>query len=265
MFGYMESPPQEREDGNWDFRGEEGIIGTIIWHRWLEKTGAGGRVAIEVVRGQRFRVVDQWEENTGVDGAPPLAIAKCKLIPREADDNGFDEFDGLGDQAFLLDGEDPLAAEADEEYTMTSSSATTEGVTVGVRTRFQGLDRVSKKLVWAYEVTVHNGNEQLTIKLLTRHFIITDSNGRIEEVGPGAHGVLGEQPEIDPKKSIRYVSSTPLRTEYGNHTPTPFLTPHTRTHTHCPSCPCNCRTLLLLDCFSSVEQLLSRPVHCCAC
>eukprot|EP01051_Picozoa_sp_SAG22_P008850 SAG22_NODE_699_length_7801_cov_6.003116_1_plen_409_part_00 len=218
MFGYMERAPQEREDGNWDFVGEVGVMGQIIWHRWLEKAGAGGRVAIEVVRSQRFKVVEQWTEDSGVEGVPPLAVGKCELLPL-AEEDGLDLDGGdIGDggEPFLLDGEDPLSPEnVEDEYTMTSSSATTQGVTVTVRTGFQGVDRVSKKLVWAYEVTVHNENEAVKVKLLTRHFIITDSTGRIEEVGPGAHGVLGEQPEIEPKKSIRYVSSTPLRTEYG--------------------------------------------------
>lgn len=44
----------------------------------------------------------------------------------------------------------------------------------------------------ALQVTVHNVDSQ-KIKLLTRHFIITDSTGRIDEVGPGAHGT-GPQP-----------------------------------------------------------------------
>jgi ApaG protein len=49
--------------------------------------------------------------------------------------------------------------------------------------------------------------------LLTRHWIITDANGRVEEVrGPG---VVGEQPVLQPGQSFTYTSGCPLRTSFG--------------------------------------------------
>ena len=93
-----------------------------------------------------FQVVEQWVEPSGVDGVPNLVMGKCELLPPTEEDQGLEDLDS---EPFLLDGEEPFE---EEEYTMTSSSATTKGVTVRVRTGFQGIDRVSKKLIWAYEV-----------------------------------------------------------------------------------------------------------------
>jgi uncharacterized protein affecting Mg2+/Co2+ transport len=63
--------------------------------------------------------------------------------------------------------------------------------------------------------TVLNHSSQEAVQLLTRHWLITDAKGEIVEVGPGAHGVLGEQPVIQPGRAVRYMSSVPLKTTFG--------------------------------------------------
>lgn len=65
---------------------------------------------------------------------------------------------------------------------------------------------------WAYRVEITNlGNG--TVQLKTRHWRITDANGRTEEVrGPG---VIGEQPVLEPGKSFTYSSGCPLKTPQG--------------------------------------------------
>jgi ApaG protein len=66
--------------------------------------------------------------------------------------------------------------------------------------------------VWAYQVRIENvGGE--TVQLINRHWQITDSMGRTQEVR-GA-GVVGEQPTLAPGESFEYTSGTPLSTPSG--------------------------------------------------
>lgn len=93
-------------------------------------------------------------------------------------------------------------------------STTTHNVTVSVEpTYLDGESAPDKNLfVWAYTVRIENkGNE--TLQLRTRHWKITDSMGRTQEVrGPG---VVGEQPVLKPGESFEYTSGTPLNTPSG--------------------------------------------------
>lgn len=65
---------------------------------------------------------------------------------------------------------------------------------------------------YLYTVTIENRGDE-TVQLRSRHWIITDGAGRVEEVrGPG---VVGEQPVLAPGESFRYTSGCPLRTDVG--------------------------------------------------
>jgi len=65
---------------------------------------------------------------------------------------------------------------------------------------------------WAYNVEITNLGKE-TVQLKTRHWRITDANGRTEEVrGPG---VVGEQPVLEPGQSFNYSSGCPLKTPQG--------------------------------------------------
>ena len=66
--------------------------------------------------------------------------------------------------------------------------------------------------VWAYHVQIENQGAQ-PVKLLNRHWRITDSQGRLQEVR-GA-GVVGEQPVLQPGEVYEYTSGTPLPTPSG--------------------------------------------------
>ena len=68
------------------------------------------------------------------------------------------------------------------------------------------------RFVWAYRVTIDNQSDEF-VKLLARHWQITDGTGRIEDVR-GA-GVVGEQPELNPGDSYQYTSGCPLSTPSG--------------------------------------------------
>jgi ApaG protein len=65
---------------------------------------------------------------------------------------------------------------------------------------------------WAYKVEIANLGTS-TVQLKSRHWRITDANGRTEEVrGPG---VVGEQPVLEPGQSFTYSSGCPLTTPQG--------------------------------------------------
>ena len=66
--------------------------------------------------------------------------------------------------------------------------------------------------VWAYQVRIENQGGDV-VQLRSRHWRITDSLGRIQEVR-GA-GVVGEQPVLKPGDSFEYTSGTPLPTPSG--------------------------------------------------
>ena len=69
------------------------------------------------------------------------------------------------------------------------------------------------RYLFAYTVTVRNTGE-VTAKLMARHWIITDADGKVEEVrGPG---VVGEQPVLRPGESFQYTSGCPLETPVGS-------------------------------------------------
>jgi ApaG protein len=71
---------------------------------------------------------------------------------------------------------------------------------------------VEDHYVWAYHVRIENQGEE-TVQLRNRHWKITDSQGRMQEVrGPG---VIGEQPVLAPGESFEYTSGTPLPTPSG--------------------------------------------------
>ena len=96
----------------------------------------------------------------------------------------------------------------------TTSSADTNGILVEVQSRYvedQSLP-MTRRFVFEYTITItNNGNE--AVQLQTRHWIITDGLGDVEEVqGPG---VVGEQPVLSPGEGFRYTSGAVLPTERG--------------------------------------------------
>jgi len=69
------------------------------------------------------------------------------------------------------------------------------------------------RYVFAYTVTIRNEGD-IPAKLLTRHWIITDSNGKTEEVH--GEGVVGEQPYLRPGEGFQYTSATMIETPVGS-------------------------------------------------
>ena len=69
-----------------------------------------------------------------------------------------------------------------------------------------------QRYVFSYTITIKNEGE-LPAKLLTRHWIITDANGKVKEVR--GEGVVGEQPHLEPGQGFRYSSGAVLETPVG--------------------------------------------------
>ena len=68
------------------------------------------------------------------------------------------------------------------------------------------------RYAFAYTVTLNNSG-QLAAKLLSRHWVITDGDGRVQEVrGPG---VVGQQPRLEPAAEYSYSSGTLMTTRVG--------------------------------------------------
>lgn len=68
------------------------------------------------------------------------------------------------------------------------------------------------RYVFAYTVTIRNSGT-VAARLLTRHWIITDANGKVEEVR--GEGVVGEQPYLKPGEGFQYTSGAVLETPVG--------------------------------------------------
>jgi ApaG protein len=70
----------------------------------------------------------------------------------------------------------------------------------------------SGRYVFAYTITIANTGE-LPARLMSRHWIITDANGKVKEVS--GDGVVGEQPRLNPGEEFRYSSGAVLETPVG--------------------------------------------------
>ena len=92
--------------------------------------------------------------------------------------------------------------------------ATTRGIAVSVEPAYLEANSspANAQYFWAYRVTIENQGQE-TVQLLSRHWMITNALGDLNEVkGPG---VVGEQPILKPGESYQYTSGAPLDTSWG--------------------------------------------------
>ena len=95
------------------------------------------------------------------------------------------------------------------------SDTTTRGIRIQVETSYveERSEPQAGYYFFAYRVKVSNEG-QVTAQLLSREWVITDSDGNVERVeGPG---VVGKQPILEPGESFEYTSFCPLRTSFGS-------------------------------------------------
>jgi ApaG protein len=69
-----------------------------------------------------------------------------------------------------------------------------------------------RRYVFSYTITIRNEGS-VPARLVTRHWVITDSNGKVQEVR--GEGVVGEQPYLKPGQGFRYSSGAVLETPVG--------------------------------------------------
>jgi len=89
-----------------------------------------------------------------------------------------------------------------------------DGIKVDVDTLYieTESDPENDRYVFTYTITIQNVGD-VAAKLLTRHWIIRDDNGKTQEVH--GDGVVGEQPHLKPGEGFQYTSGTMLETSMG--------------------------------------------------
>ena len=97
---------------------------------------------------------------------------------------------------------------------MTMTDTALNNIKVGVETRYieDQSNPEQNYYVFAYTITIQNAGLQ-SAQLLTRHWVITDSNHKTQEVR--GDGVVGEQPVLQPGEQFVYTSGTMLETSVG--------------------------------------------------
>ncbi|MEO6185183.1 MAG: Co2+/Mg2+ efflux protein ApaG [Steroidobacteraceae bacterium] len=95
-------------------------------------------------------------------------------------------------------------------------------------------DPGSQRYVFAYTITIHNEGSE-SARLLRRHWLITDANGKVQEVR--GDGVVGEQPHLRPGQGFRYSSGAILETPVGTMHGSYFMETDQGSHFDAPIAP----------------------------
>jgi ApaG protein len=87
-------------------------------------------------------------------------------------------------------------------------------ITVQARSKFlpEQSDVEQGRYVFAYTITITNTGS-VAAQLVSRHWIITDSDNRVQEVR--GLGVVGEQPLLRPQERFEYTSGAAIATPVG--------------------------------------------------
>jgi len=93
-------------------------------------------------------------------------------------------------------------------------SSSANKIRVDVETAYvdEQSDPNEHRFVFSYTITIRNEGV-VPARLLTRHWIITDANGKVQEAR--GDGVVGEQPHLKPGQGFRYTSGAVIETPVG--------------------------------------------------
>jgi ApaG protein len=95
-----------------------------------------------------------------------------------------------------------------------SSEAVTRNIRVAVEAQYSPAHSHPTNQQWFFLYTIRITNEGTErVQLISRHWLITDANDRVEEVR--GLGVVGQQPTLAPGESFEYTSGCPLPTAFG--------------------------------------------------
>jgi ApaG protein len=96
-----------------------------------------------------------------------------------------------------------------------TSEAVTRNIRVSVDAQYSPAHSHPSNQQWFFLYTIRITNEgKETVQLISRHWLITDANDRVEEVR--GLGVVGHQPVLAPGESFEYTSGCPLSTPFGS-------------------------------------------------
>jgi ApaG protein len=95
------------------------------------------------------------------------------------------------------------------------SNTTTDGIRITVKPAFwpERSQPGAGQFAFTYTVQITNVG-QAPVQLMSRHWIITDGNGRVEEVK--GEGVVGKKPTLEPGQGFEYTSWAMLSTPFGS-------------------------------------------------
>jgi ApaG protein len=93
------------------------------------------------------------------------------------------------------------------------STAVTQGIRITVKSRYLSEQSAPGRWAFAYTVRIENLGS-VPAQLRSRHWIITDGNGKREEVK--GDGVVGNQPLLRPGEKFEYTSGAVLQTPHGS-------------------------------------------------
>jgi ApaG protein len=95
------------------------------------------------------------------------------------------------------------------------SSTTTDGIRITVKPSFwpERSQPGASQFAFTYTVQITNVG-QTTAQLVSRHWVITDGDGRVQEVN--GDGVVGKKPTLEPGQAFEYTSWAMLRTPFGS-------------------------------------------------
>ena len=97
---------------------------------------------------------------------------------------------------------------------LTMYTATTHNITIRVESFYQPQQSnpLVNRYLYAYRIHIENNSAE-TVQLLSRHWVIADSNGINREIK--GDGVIGKQPILEPGQIHKYSSWAPLATDIG--------------------------------------------------
>ena len=104
-------------------------------------------------------------------------------------------------------------------------------------------DPEDRRYLFAYTITIRNTGA-VTAQLLSRHWVITDADGEVQEVR--GEGVVGEQPTLAPGEGFRYTSAALLPTPVGTMQGSYLMRAEDGTEFEAPIAPFSLRTAGLL-------------------
>ncbi|CAL9114090.1 unnamed protein product [Musa textilis] len=202
----LPTPPDRDQDRDGKEEGEEGASSAAALFLFRSQTYAMLKQQMAVAaKFEDYKEAARIRDSLKFFEEEEPALHLRKLMRKAIEEERFEDAAKYRDELKII---------APHALLKCSSDATTLGIRVQVRSVYiESRSHPSEgQYFFAYRIRISN-NSQHPVQLLRRHWIITDANGRTENVW-GA-GVIGEQPVIHPRTGFEYSSACPLGTPSG--------------------------------------------------